>query len=356
MCTCAFAFASLLAIWWHLGKKKNDRGQIWLALSVLCWSFSGLVDIIFTNIRLDELAASQISPSTKFLQDGLRSIFSLLNSLFILLALPYFKYIPISIASFIKSKYWHWIIGLPFLFSLLPTISFIIQKNTNSLVSELDVYYGLLTLFFLGWVLWESFIKRRLTILAYLSLLCIGITLVSQIMKLSNLNVDTILLSAIFKTSLIMIFFALALSWVKDLSESLDITGLDIFLDFQSVKNKNVKNSLIINGINNKSILVKLTRGQYHLLHVFAQKKKWDQDKGWLNIKPKSEKRNGDKYDIKDHNEIKRLTHGLLDDIYGKSMWTKNSHELPFKEIFFEQSETEDRKIRLSIPASNIKL
>jgi hypothetical protein len=44
---CSFAFVALMGIWWHIGRKQNDFGQVWLAISVLCWSFSGLVEVYF---------------------------------------------------------------------------------------------------------------------------------------------------------------------------------------------------------------------------------------------------------------------------------------------------------------------
>jgi len=114
----------------------------------------------------------------------------------------------------IKSKYWYYIIGLPFLFSMLPTISKMISGNEYILIRESDFYYGIFTLIFLGAVLWESFLKRRLNFLAGLSILVILFTLLAQFYKLTDSNFD-LLFSAIFKTSLIMLFFALALSWVN---------------------------------------------------------------------------------------------------------------------------------------------
>ena len=359
MSTCLFAFAALMAIWYHVGKRKNDYGQVWLALSILCWSFSGLAEILYANYNLSNLSQESTfdSNTSRNFVTGFRSIFSLLNSLFILLALPYFKYIPKLLVPLIKSKFWIWIIGLPFVFSLLPTISSIIQHNSNRIISELDVYYGVLTLVFLGFVLWESFSKRRLKLLAYLSLVCIAITFVSQIFKLGNLYINTMLLSAIFKTSLIMIFFALALSWVKDLTEILQIGINDLSLKFDLENKKENRHKVAISGINNlNNDYLKLTRGQYNLLKTFAEKRINNIDDGWLDIKPKGEKRTSKTYDINDHNEIKRLIHGLLDEIYGKALWSKTQHEEPFKNALIEVSDKEDRKIRLKISKDNISI
>ena len=190
-----------MAIWWHIGKRQNDFGQVWLALSILCWSLSGLLEVYF----------SQDTIGAKTILEGGRSILSLLNSLFILLALPWFRYLPKPLIAVIKSKHWIFIVGLPFLFSFLPTVGKMVLGRTFEVISELDVYYALMTLGFLGYVLWESFAKRRLKGLAWLSLVCILITLLAQFYKLKGASVNLTLFSAIFKTSLIMIFFALAL-------------------------------------------------------------------------------------------------------------------------------------------------
>ncbi|MFL1896849.1 hypothetical protein ACJRPK_14175 [Aquimarina sp. 2-A2] len=63
---CLFAFIALMAIWWHIGKKQNDFGQVWLALSILCWSLSGLAEIYFTLSNIQ----------SNFLVEGVRSILS----------------------------------------------------------------------------------------------------------------------------------------------------------------------------------------------------------------------------------------------------------------------------------------
>ena len=114
-----------------------------------------------------------------------------------------------------------YIIGIPFLFSILPTLNRMIFGKDLTMINESDVYYAIFTLGFLGYVLWESFLKRRLKALAFLSLVCILVVLVAQIYKLTGNDINVTLFSAIFKTSLIMIFFALALSWVKELTENI---------------------------------------------------------------------------------------------------------------------------------------
>ena len=390
LAVCLFAFIALIAIWWHIGRRQNDFGQVWLALSVLCWSFSGGVEVYFGKQfqsdrqevyqKLDSLLSpsgatiplnqeveslkedfernSQEQEKSSFLLDGSRSILSLFNSLFILLALPWFRYIPKRIEPIVKSRYWHYIVGLPFLFSLLPTISKMASGRSLGLISELDVYYAALTLIFLGGVLWDSFAKRRLKILAWLSLLCILITFVAQLYKLTDWNINLTLFSAIFKTSLIMIFFALALSWVKELSENIIPEAHQLFMAFERLKLNTGRYEQVVKlkgfpGIQERRIA--LTPGLFDLLLKFARRKT-QQEGGWLEIKPKGEIRAQKEYDIKDYNEVKRLLIALLDGIFGKDNWAKNQHMEPLKNSLFELSKKRERKIRLALPKENVRL
>jgi len=323
---CLFAFIALFAIWWSIGKKQNDFGQVWLALSVLCWSISGAFEVYFVATNT----------TSEVIVDGWRSVWSLFNSLFILLALPWFRYLPEPIGHIIKSKYWIYIVGIPY---------------------ELDVYYAIFTLGFLGYVLWESFLKRRLKALALLSLACILIVLVAQIYKLSGNSINLTLFSAIFKTSLIMIFFALALSWVKELSENVIPEAQQLRVIFEKNKLPNGKHQYIVflkgfPGTDKRKI--KLTPSMYALFLKFAHKK-LDQDT-WLEIKPKNNPSSQKMFDINDYNEVKRLLIALLDGLFGKENWTTNHHLNPLKNTLFEMSEKRDRKIRLAIPSSNISL
>lgn len=389
LAVCLFAFLALMAIWWHIGRRQNDFGQVWLALSVLCWSFSGGADVYFAKQiqqegrearnLLDTLLQSD--PSAFFLDnqltrvqaeygrltaiwkgrssslEGWRSILSLFNSLFILLALPWFRYIPGRIEAVVKSRYWPYIVGLPFLFSLLPTISKMLSAQNLGLISELDVYYAVLTLGFLGLVLWESFAKRRLIILAWLSVVCILVTFVAQLYKLTGSALDLNLFSAIFKTSLIMIFFALALSWVKELAENVIPGPEHLFLSLERRKNESGKYEFRaqLKGIPGKSDRpVALTPAMYDLFLTFARRRR--EGAGWLEIKPKSDPRSAKTYDIQDHNEIKRLLTALLDGIFGEGSWTRNLHEQPLRTALFELSDKRDRKIRLRLPAEHIFL
>lgn len=344
---CLFAFMALMAIWHHIGRKQKDYGPVWLALSVLCWAFSGLGELVFLSDDGEHLPY----------QEGVRSVFSLLNSLFILLALPWFKYLPKPFAPLIKSKFWPYIIGIPFAFALLPTLHKMFLGRTAAAISELDVYYALLTLIFLGFVLWGSFIKRRLPLLGYLALTTILVTLLAQVYKLMDNTINLLLFSAIFKTSLIMLFFALALSWVKELTETIipEPHQLKLILGKKQQTTGKSKYSATFRGFPGKvERTVHLTPALYRLFKTFGEHRLGSSE-GWLEIKPKNFDAQKN-YDINDHNELKRLMEALLDGLFGKENWTKDMHFTPLKNILFEMSENRERKIRLRLPKENIRI
>ncbi len=374
--SCAFAFVALMAIWWHIGRQSRDLGQVWLALSVLCWSISGAIEVyyaqqlmeaqqqLFGRLSTEQSAmalaeAMQNHPSISTLP-GLsagRSMLSLFNSLFILLALPWFRYLPPRISPLIKSKYWFYIVGLPFVLYLLPTLSKLVSGRSYGLISELDYYYALLTLAFLGYVLWESFRKRRLPLLAWLSVFCVLLTLVAQYYKLTDSFFGQTLLAAIFKTSLIMIFFALALSWVKELAETVAPASEQLRLHLARHKDQQGKliNEVQLRGWPGQpEYRIALSRALFELLYTFVHRKLNDGE-GWLEIKPKQAPRSGKQYDIRDHNQIKRLLHALLDGIYGSENWTADQQQ-SLKQNLFEMSEKRERKIRIRLSADQLSI
>lgn len=155
-----------------------------------------------------------------------------------------------------------------------------------------------------------------------------------------------------------MLFFALAMSWVKELSLNLIPEAHNLFLSFLKQKNAvgKFENLVFVKGLpGTKEREVALSSGNYNLLHKFAQVK-IENENPWLEIKPKNEQRVSKEYDIKDHNEVKRLLNALLDGLFGKDKWSKEQHYLPLKDSLFEMSEARERKIRLKIPSVNLKL
>lgn len=354
MVVCFFACLALLAIWWHLGRGQRDFGPVWLALSVLFWSISGAIEIYFAQ-RFSLVNNAESLEHLLFLQKGWRSVFSLCNSLFILMALSWFKYIPEGIRGLVKSRYWKFIVGIPFLFSLLPTLSSMFLGASQALISELDVYYSIFTLMFLGAVLWSSFVNRRLRFLAWLTILFILITFVAQVFKLISAPLYGLLFSAIFKSSLIMIFFALALSWVKELVQELQISPSHVSIAItHQKKDGRLVHTVEIEGLPGIGARrINLTPAHHEVLKKFC-KKRLDGE-GWLEVKPKNN-RQGRLYDLQDYNQIKRLLHSMLDGLFGADNWTKDKHEKPLKEALFEWSREKDRRVRLRLDPAQISV
>jgi len=306
---CLFSFVALMSIWWHIGRRQSDKGQVWLAVSVLCWSLSGLVEVYYSHLLGSDNSIANIKSD----MGSLKSILSLCNSFFILMALPYFRYLPNKLSSVIESDFWKFIVGIPFLLACLPILSKYIFGRQYNFINDLDVYYSILTLLFLGAVLWESFERRQLKLLSILSVVCIIITFVAQLYKPLDNILNQLLFSAIFKTCLIMIFFALALSWVKEILEE-SVKYIDFNPDSKKVKikiaNRKVTISEIWPGMEHSFTL---TDNQHKLLALYLERK-LDGDK-ILTIKPDNS-RDENKYDIQDHKEISRLVKAILKGIF----------------------------------------
>ena len=375
--TCLFSAVALFGIWWHLGKRRDEFGMIWLALAVLFWSFSGLAELYYADrlerfIR-DGAVASGGAFNRSMLEanmqtvnirvESMRSILSLFNSAFILLALPGFRHIPKPILPIIRSQSWIFIVFFPFIISLIINLGILVGLFTPAqtvFVNTLDLVYAILiTLPFLGWILWESFEKRGLKTLAWLSLISIALTVIAQISKLNEDYLFKAVSSGIFKPILIMLFFALVMSWMKELSENPALLPQQLFLAFKRTRlasgkfGHEVQLTLPPHFHGND---IRLTRSRYNLLYKFAERKlRPDPEQGeWLEIKPKNDARQNRTYDIKDHNEMKRLIDNLLEEVFAKK-------EVPvyrqfLKDALFEVSDQQDRKIRLRIPRDNISL
>ena len=345
---CLFAFAALMTIWWHLGRKKGDHGQVWLAISVLCWSLSGLGEVYYSQTILQaeyiELSKSNLA--------SLKSILSLSNSFFILMALPYFRYLPGRFNSIIASEFWKFIVGIPFVLAIAPIIAKHAFGRQYNFINDLDVYYSILTLIFLGAVLWESFARRNLKLLSILSLICIVVTFVAQLFKPIDNTINQLIFSAIFKSCLIMIFFALALSWVKEIVEKANLVKQIVF-DPTKMFVQMDKPHAIIHGMgDNQTHQVKLTHKQFSLLSSLIERRLRDVPKEqWLSIKPKNappEKH----YDIPHENDITRLLEALLDGIFGKGEWDKKNVLPDFRKSLLKRM---NGKVSLGLLTEHVK-
>jgi len=324
---CLFAFAALMAIWWHLGRRESDKGQVWLAVSVLCWSLSGLVEVYYSNI----LDSAQSIDLVKSNMGSLKSILSLCNSLFILLALPYFKYLPNKLSSVIESDLWKYIVGIPFLLAFSPIFAKYAFGRQYNFINDLDVYYSILTLVFLGAVLWESFAKRQLKSLSILSLICIIITFVAQLYKPLDDTLNQLIFSAIFKSCLIMIFFALALSWVKEIFEE-SVENPIFNPDSKAISIKLTKDNVILSGIwPEKEHHISLTETLRNKLTLLINNK-LDEDK-WAKMKNKVGHQRYDFDDTQLTRILSSIAYGIIGDELRNSLIERESSRIKLKQL-----------------------
>ena len=154
-----------------------------------------------------------------------------------------------------------------------------------------------------------------------------------------------------------MIFFALALSWVKEPSESIIPAVTEFKIAFKVDKEGDkIQRLVFISGLpNSPKRKIKLSNASFELLKRFAASKKLESE-AWLEIKPKHHALKEKVYDINDYNEVKRLLIALVDGLFGKGNWTNDLHLVPLKNLLFELSEKRERKIRFRIPPENIGL
>lgn len=354
---CTFAFVALLSIWQHITKeqafKTRDLGLLWLSIAVLTWTFDGFLSIYYANNISIE------AEFNKATYEGFKSILSLLNSAFILLALPRFKHAPKLIRPILQSDSWRLLVIITFSFSLILTLLMLLGvmvPKRITFIYSVDFVYAIFTLFFLGLVIWGSFDKRDLKVLAYLSAICIACTLAAQLFKLGGSEFWKVFLNCTFKTILIMLFFALALSWIEELSKARYLPKASdmhaIFVKKKNGVNKFAYLTILTIPPQIQTQKIAFTEKPFELLLKFAEKKKAEGPQGgWLEIQPKSAKNKI--YDIKDYNEISRILDNILNEIHGPSQW-ETTQKKALKEILFEYGN--NRRIRLRIPPQNLTI
>lgn len=360
---CSFSFVALFSIWRHLNPKElrsdKDYGLLWLAIAVLTWAISGGVEVYFAESYRLFLLDNQNDTGFDFtFFEGLKSILSLLNSAFILLALPCFKHIPKLIRPFLVSQSWNWLVGITFLFSVVMTLGMLVGvfvPKTTSWIYGIDVFFGLFTVFFLTLILWESFDKRNLRGLAVLSVACILFILAAQFLKLGDIEFWKVFFSCVFKTTLIMLFFALTFSWVDERSRTYLPKPETLHLLFVKRKKGTRYEYFIILTIppNIQTHKIIFTEKPYQLLQLFAKRRieEVQKDGGWLEMQSKSTPHRP--ADIKDYNEINRILNTILDETQGAKNWDKDDRSA-LRQLLFEYHN--NRKFRLHVLPEHIQL
>lgn len=246
--------------------KRLDKGLLYLSFGMLVWVVSGVIAFSANYFMYESSLWYQISVN----------ILSTFNNLFWLLALFYFDEAP----SFIyRNKKNVRSISLVIFFVMTITLglSFVVGNKVYSGVKIVALPDVLLTTFLcvlMAIAFYRTFLKRGLRLVAYISIIIIGLLFVSQLSDLFiNLNNVFInfLIRIIAKTSLVSIFLVLATSWVIQLANTPKSNEIKIqFLDWSLLKL-----TIPSKGIINEKIDFGSKTTQYKNLLAFAYRRKY---------------------------------------------------------------------------------
>jgi hypothetical protein len=265
----------LLAIWYNIRKrfiqileeneseKRIDKGLLFLSLALFVWAISGCWVYLNNGTSFAETIG----------YTAVLNLFSVLNNIFLLLALSYFYYAPkfiyqnkrnvrilaivivvVSIATAVLSNYDQ--ADSPFKISALPDL---VLSGFLSLLLMISLY--------------KTFMNRGLAIIAIISVLVTVMLFVSQLPEVFNsLNDGFInnLIKLVSKVSLITLFMVLATTWVIRLANMPKPNEVTIaFLDWSMIKI-----SIPSKGIYNEVVDFKSKTTQYKNLLKFAIRRK----------------------------------------------------------------------------------
>jgi hypothetical protein len=246
--------------------KRVDNGLLYLSLSIFVWTFSGLISYLnTTTIKNDWLLLIS------------QNIFSILNSLFLILALFYLDNSPVYLYNNKKS------IRKIILFLItLSVLSFLLSIKFGDTISTYGIRYSsipdliLSTVlsWFLGISLYKTFVNRDMKIVAFISVITILVLYISQFSSVfgaEHLEFYNDLIKIIAKTALISIFLVLGTSWVIELSQIPIVTDMKIhFTDWNQVKLSIPSKSII-----NTTIEFGKKTTQFNNLLKFAIRRKY---------------------------------------------------------------------------------
>lgn len=250
--------------------KRVDKGLIYLSLSVFVWCASA--SMTFISLRLSN------SEWTLLIS---QNIFSILNSLFLILAIFYFDHAPSYLYNNERNarKIILLLIGLSVL-SLVLAIVFNDTTHTYGIRYSVvpDLLLSLLLSWFLGVSLFRTFAHRKMTLVACISLAAILLIFVSQLPQafhIESLSFYNDLIKIVAKTGLISIFLVLGTSWVIEMAQTPNVTTMKIhFTDW---------NQLVLSipskGIENRQVEFGSKTTQFNNLLKFAIRRKCAQEK-----------------------------------------------------------------------------
>ncbi len=229
----------------EISVKRFDKGLLFISFSVFVWSFSSLLILVFTQFNTNNwiILISQ-------------NMFSILNSLFLILALYYFDNSPEYLYNNKKST-----TRILFFFIGLSLLSLIIALTFGETITTYGIRFNTIpdlllsaTLtWFLMLSLYRTFYNRKMksvAIIAVLSIIILFVTQVPYVFNFENYSFSIDLAKLIAKTTLIFLFLVLGTSWVLELSQLPEATTMKInFVNWNvvelSIPSKNIVNQTI---------------------------------------------------------------------------------------------------------------
>jgi len=229
----------------EISVKRFDKGLLFISFSVFVWAISSLLILVFTKFNTSGwiILISQ-------------NMFSILNSLFLILALYYFDNSPEYLYNNKKStkRILVFFIGIS-LISLLIALFFGETINTYGIRFNTipDVLLSVILSWFLILSLYRTFYNRKMksvAIIAVFSILVLFITQVPYVFNFEDYISIIELAKLISKTTLIFLFLVLGTSWVLELSQLPEATTMKInFVNWNvieiSIPSKNIINQTI---------------------------------------------------------------------------------------------------------------
>ncbi len=249
--------------------KRLDKGLLFIGLSIFVWSISALLGIVYQYLNVDNWF--------KLIS---MNMFSILNSLFLILALYYLDNSPDYLYN--NKKNTTKIISF---FIVLSIISLIIALSFGETITTHgfrfnaipDLILSTVLSWFLSIALYRTFINRAMKSVAYIAIASIVLLLLSQLPFVFNLGINLFyvdLIKIAAKVTLIYVFLVLGTSWALELAQLPEASTMKIvFTDW----NKIVL-SIPTKNIINKEVRFGKKTTQFNNLLKFAIRRKYAPD------------------------------------------------------------------------------
>jgi len=203
--------------------KRKDRGLLFISLAIVVWSFSALANLLFYGYH-----------SSEWLKIISQNMFSILNSLCLILGLYYFDFSPNYIYNNKKS-----IRRIVLFFMLLSILSLLLAFSFGETINNFgfrlntipDLILSAVLSWFLGLTLFRTFYNRNLKNVAFVAVLTIVMLFLAQLYLVFDLQAYIFyidLIKILSKTTLIFLFLVLGTSWVLELAKLPEATSMKL--------------------------------------------------------------------------------------------------------------------------------